>query len=84
MGWMWRRLKILRLHTGLNQEQPLEIVFDFLGAHVVRRNFGQEDGAEQYLHVDGEIVAEVVVGAGGVCECVLRSRAFTVGQSKSC
>src|SRR5262249_39558458 len=45
-------LKILALHKELNQEQPLEIVSTFLGAHVVPAEFRRKaDGAEKYLEL---------------------------------
>jgi imidazolonepropionase len=78
-------LKILRLHRELNQEQPLEIVSTFLGAHVVPAEFrAQKDGAEKYLALLMEkLLPEVVVGdLAEYCDVFCDRGAFTVGQSK--
>ncbi len=43
-------LKILRLQRELNQEQPLEIVSTFLGAHVVPAEYRTKpEGTERYI-----------------------------------
>src|SRR5208337_4020496 len=45
-------LKILRLHRELNEEQPLEIVSTFLGAHTVPAEFrGRPGGAQRYIEL---------------------------------
>jgi len=78
-------LKILRLHRELNQEQPLEIVSTFLGAHVVPPEFrGKTDGAERYLALLMEkLLPEVVVGdLAEYCDVFCDRGAFTVGQAK--
>ena len=78
-------LKILSLHKELNQEQPLEIVSTFLGAHVVPPEFrGKADGAERYLALLMEkLLPEVVVGdLAEYCDVFCERGAFTVGQSK--
>jgi len=78
-------LKILRLHRELNQEQPLEIVSTFLGAHVVPAEFrAKKDGAEQYLALlMDELLPEVVVGdLAEYCDVFCDRGAFTVAQSK--
>jgi imidazolonepropionase len=78
-------LKILDLHRELNQEQPLEIVSTFLGAHVVPAEFrGQADGAETYLDLLMEkLLPEVVVrDLAEYCDVFCERGAFTVGQSK--
>jgi len=77
-------LKILTLHRELNQEQPLEIVSTFLGAHVVPAEFrGKTDGAEKYLELLMEkLLPEVVVGdLAEYCDVFCDRGAFTVGQS---
>jgi imidazolonepropionase len=78
-------LKILRLHRELGQEQPLEIVSTFLGAHVVPQEFrAKVDGAEKYLALLMErLLPEVVVGdLAEYCDVFCERGAFTVGQSK--
>jgi imidazolonepropionase len=78
-------LKILKLHQELNQEQPLEIVSTFLGAHVVPQEYrGKPDGAEKYLALlIEELLPEVVVGdLAEYCDVFCERGAFTVGQSK--
>ena len=78
-------LKILDLHRELNQEQPLEIVSTFLGAHVVPAEFrGQADGADKYLDLLMEkLLPEVVVrDLAEYCDVFCERGAFTVGQSK--
>ncbi|HET6929749.1 MAG TPA: imidazolonepropionase [Candidatus Acidoferrum sp.] len=78
-------LKILRLHRELGQEQPLEIVSTFLGAHVVPAEFrAKQGGAEKYLAVlMDRLLPEVVVGdLAEYCDAFCDRGAFTVGQSK--
>jgi imidazolonepropionase len=78
-------LKILRLHRELNQEQPLEIVSTFLGAHVVPAEFrAHQNGAEKYLGLLMEkLLPEVVVGdLAEYCDVFCDRGAFTVAQSK--
>jgi len=78
-------LKILDLHRELNQEQPLEIVSTFLGAHMVPAEFrGKADGAEKYLDLLREkLLPEVVVrDLAEYCDVFCERGAFTVGQSK--
>jgi imidazolonepropionase len=79
-------LKALTLHRELNQEQPLEIVSTFLGAHVVPLEFrSKPDGAEQYLHLLIEtLLPEVVVGdLAEYCDVFCDRGAFTVAQSRA-
>ncbi len=78
-------LKILSLHRELNQEQPLEIVSTFLGAHVVPLEFrGKPDGAERYVTLLIEkLLPEVVIGdLAEYCDVFCERGAFTVAQSK--
>ena len=76
-------LKILALHRELNQEQPLEIVSTFLGAHVVPLEFrGRADGAERYLALlMGKLLPEVVAGdLAEYCDVFCDRGAFTWGS----
>jgi imidazolonepropionase len=78
-------LKILTLHRELNQEQPLEIVSTFLGAHVVPLEFrGKPDRAERYLSLlIDKLLPEVVVGdLAEYCDVFCDRGAFSVAQSK--
>jgi len=78
-------LKILTLHRELNEEQPVEIVSTFLGAHVVPQEFrGKPDGTERYLLLlIEELLPEVVVGdLAEFCDVFCDRGAFTVAQSK--
>ena len=78
-------LKILRLHRELNEEQPLEIVSTFLGAHVVPAEFrGKPDGAERYLALLIEkLLPEIVIGdLAEYCDVFCDRGAFTLAQSK--
>jgi len=78
-------LKILRLHRELGQEQALEIVSTFLGAHVVPAEFrAKQDGAEKYLALlMDKLLPEVVVGdLAEYCDVFCDRGAFTAGQSK--
>jgi len=77
-------LKILTLQKQLKEEQPLEIVSTFLGAHVVPAEFrGKPDGADKYLELLMEqVLPEVVVGdLAEYCDVFCDRGAFTVGQS---
>jgi imidazolonepropionase len=56
-------LKILRLHRELNQEQPLEIVSTFLGAHVVPAEYRKTPGGpERYVALLIETLIPEVAG----------------------
>jgi imidazolonepropionase len=78
-------LKILQLHRELAQEQPLELVSTFLGAHVVPAEYrGKPDGAENYLALlMDKLLPEIVVNdLAEFCDVFCDRGAFTVGQSK--
>ncbi len=78
-------LKILELHRELNQEQPLEIVSTFLGAHVVPAEFRwKANGAERYLALlMDKLLPEVVVSdLAEYCDVFCDHGAFTLAQSK--
>jgi imidazolonepropionase len=77
-------LKILRLHEELKQEQPLEIVSTFLGAHVVPAEFrGKPDGAHRYIaFLLEQMLPEVVnEGLAEFCDVFCDRGAFTRAQS---
>lgn len=78
-------LKILALHKELGEEQPLDIVSTFLGAHVVPAEFrGKPDGAERYVSVVvGKMLPEVTKeGLAEFCDVFCDRGAFTREQSK--
>jgi imidazolonepropionase len=78
-------LKILALHKELGEEQPLDIVSTFLGAHVVPAEFrGKPDGAERYISVVlGKMLPEVTKeGLAEFCDVFCDRGAFTREQSK--
>jgi len=78
-------LKILALQKELGEEQPLDIVSTFLGAHVVPAEFrGQPDGAERYISVVlGKMLPEVAKeGLAQFCDVFCERGAFTREQSK--
>jgi len=78
-------LKILGLQKELGEEQPLDIVSTFLGAHVVPAEFrGQPDGAERYISVVlGKMLPEVAKeGLAQFCDVFCERGAFTREQSK--
>ena len=78
-------LKILSLHRELNEEQPLEIVSTFLGAHVVPAEFRTKPGgAERYLSLlMDQLLPEVVIGdLAEYCDVFCDRGAFTVAQSR--
>ena len=78
-------LRILQLQRELGQEQPLEIVSTFLGAHVVPAEYrGKPDGAEKYLAMLMEkVLPDVVVNdLAEYCDVFCDRGAFTVRQSK--
>jgi imidazolonepropionase len=78
-------LKILTLHRVLNQEQPVEIISTFLGAHVVPLEYrGKPGGAEMYLALlIDKLLPEVAVrDLAEYCDVFCDRGAFTVSQSK--
>jgi imidazolonepropionase len=78
-------LRILQLQRELGQEQPLELVSTFLGAHVVPAEYrGRPNGAEKYLALLMEkLLPDVVVNdLAEYCDVFCDRGAFTVRQSK--
>jgi imidazolonepropionase len=82
---MTSELKILSLQRELNDEQPLEIVSTFLGAHVVPAEFrGKADGAERYIDVLlSQMIPEVVnERLAEFCDVFCDRGAFTREQAR--
>ena len=78
-------LRILSLHKELAEEQPLEIVSTFLGAHVVPAEFRKKsNGAEQYVEFLVErLIPEVANrGLAEFCDVFCDRGAFSLGQAK--
>jgi imidazolonepropionase len=78
-------LKILTLHRELNQEQPLEIVSTFLGAHVVPAEYrNKRDGAKRYIELlTGQLLPEVVnERLAEFCDVFCDRGAFSHAESK--
>jgi imidazolonepropionase len=78
-------LKILKLQHELKNEQPLEIVSTFLGAHVVPQEFcGVPDGTKRYIDVlIGQMLPEVVnEGLAEFCDVFCDRGAFTLAEAR--
>ncbi len=78
-------LKILALHRELNQEQPLEIVSTFLGAHVVPAEYrSKTGGASSYVWLLTETLIPEVSRQrlAEFCDVFCERGAFTREQSK--
>ena len=79
-------LKILKLQRELNNEQPLEIVSTFLGAHVVPEEFrSKPDGAERYIALLIEQMLPEVVNEklAEFCDVFCDRGAFTRAQAQA-
>jgi imidazolonepropionase len=78
-------LKILGLHQELQQEQPLEIVSTFLGAHVVPAEYrGTPDGPQRYVALlINRLIPEVADRKlAEFCDVFCDRGAFSRGQSE--
>ncbi|HXM98644.1 MAG TPA: imidazolonepropionase [Candidatus Dormibacteraeota bacterium] len=78
-------LKILRLQKELREEQPVEIVSTFLGAHVVPLEFrNKAGGAEKYISLLLEQMIPEVVNEqlAEFCDVFCDRGAFTLAQAK--
>jgi len=78
-------LRILGLHQELKQEQPLEIVSTFLGAHVVPAEYrGTPDGPQRYVALlINRLIPEVAERSlAEFCDVFCDRGAFTRGQSE--
>ncbi len=78
-------LKILRLHRELANEQPLEIVSTFLGAHVVPPEFrSKPSGADEYVELlANRLIPEVArEGLAECCDVFCDRGAFSVKQAR--
>jgi imidazolonepropionase len=78
-------LKILQLQRELGNEQPLEIVSTFLGAHVVPAEFrSKPDGEERYVELLIEQMLPEVVNEGlaEFCDVFCDRGAFTRAEAR--
>jgi len=78
-------LKILRLHKELAEEQPLEIVSTFLGAHVVPEEYrGKAGGAGRYIRlIEENMLPEIGESRlAEFCDVFCDRGAFSIEQSK--
>lgn len=78
-------LKILGLHRELNQEQPIEIISTFLGAHTVPAEFrGKARGASRYIDLLVKTLLPEVASnnLAKFCDVFCERGAFTREQSK--
>lgn len=78
-------LKILTLHKELNDEQPVEIVSTFLGAHVIPDEFRRNrDGADRYVALLVEKLMPEVAAAklAEFCDVFCDRGAFTLRQAE--
>ncbi len=75
-------MKILRLQQELNQEQPLDIVSTFLGAHIVPPEFRNEPDAYVDLLIHHWIPRVALASLAEFCDVFCDRGAFTVAQSR--
>jgi imidazolonepropionase len=78
-------LRILQLHQELAQEQPLELVSTFLGAHVVPAEFrNKPNGTEQYIDLLLEQMLPEIVnhGLAEFCDVFCDRGAYTRDQAR--
>jgi imidazolonepropionase len=75
-------LKILRLHRELNQEQPVDIVSTFLGAHVVPPEYLRKPEAYVDALVRQWIPQIARRGLAEFCDVFCDRGAFTMGQAR--
>ena len=81
-GLDWKNeLKILKVLADLRQQQPLDIVPTFLGAHVVPSEFRTRPDAWVNLLVEQLIPAVAKAGLAEFCDVFSERGAFTVTQA---
>ncbi|HTR46719.1 MAG TPA: imidazolonepropionase [Verrucomicrobiae bacterium] len=82
-GLDWKsELKILTVLQQLHQEQPLDILQTFLGAHVVPPEFRGRTDAFVDLLVRGWIPAVAMAGLAEFCDVFCERGAFTLAQAR--
>jgi len=75
-------LKTLRLLKILHQEQPLDVVPTFLGAHVVPPKYRRRPDAYVDALVKQWIPSVAIEGLAGFCDVFCDRGAFTVAQAR--
>ena len=82
-GLDWKsELKILTIQSELHQEQPLDIVSTFLGAHVVPKEFQRRPDAYVGLLAQRWIPTVATAGLAEFCDVFCDRGAFSVEQSR--
>lgn len=82
-GLDWKsELKILTVLQHLHQEQPLDVVRTFLGAHVVPPEFRKRPNAFVDLLVTKWIPAVATAGLAEFCDVFCDRGAFTLAQAR--
>lgn len=82
-GLDWRsERKILELQAQLHQEQPLDIISTFLGAHVVPPEYKKNPEAYVDLLVERWIPTVALSGLAEFCDVFCDRGAFTVPQAR--
>jgi imidazolonepropionase len=82
-GLDWKNeLKILTVLQQLHQEQPLDILQTFLGAHVVPPEFRNRPNSFVDLLVRGWIPAVAMAGLAEFCDVYCDRGAFTLQQAR--
>lgn len=82
-GLDWKNeLKILTVLQQLHQDQPLDIVQTFLGAHAVPPEFRKRPDAFVDLLVKGWIPAVATAGLAEFCDVFCDRGAFTLTQAR--
>ena len=75
-------MKTLRLQHELNQEQPLDVVSTFLGAHIVPPEFRKKPNAYVDLLIRRWIPKVALAGLAEFCDVFCDRGAFTVAQAR--
>jgi imidazolonepropionase len=81
LDWL-SEVKILNVLHELHQDQPLDIVRTFLGAHVVPPEFKRRPGAYVELLVRKWIPSIATAGLADFCDVYCDRGAFTVAQAR--
>jgi len=81
LDWM-SEVKTLNVLHQLHQDQPLDIIRTFLGAHVVPREFQRRPGAYVDLLVHKWIPSIATAGLADFCDVYCDRGAFTVPQAR--
>ncbi len=75
-------LKILRVYKRLAQEQPVEIISTFLGAHAFPREFEKDREGYIQLIIDEMIPAVAKEGLAEFCDIFVEESAFSIEEAR--